>query len=466
MNRYIINHNIQGYETVEIDNKILLNNNNIIVVALDESTNDKLAIYYNSIIDIILSGAKVIILDIAKTSKIRKAIFMVSILYKNYNIYRVDSLGIVDSNYLQAIENREPDIIEVQQFVGGDVAAYSDLSTILFGITQLTNTGDIEGLKVFVEQHIESIENSIELIEYLKRVADSSNSEELISIVNNLKEKIEKSSEEIDRLNSDVRQYKSDNAKLNDKLISMDKELQIANRRASDLTEQLKSNTSARVISTYQELNTSLINCKTTHIIYFKEVSYVKYTNSLVMNMFEMLKKYYKDRVKLLIYDNKVGIPGIYKGVSIYNSSEYLSNRQKILRDTKKLVVAEPNIVFLDDALTSVDPIFETVIVYDRMGQSNNLIVGNNVTKIVVVNSKSMLNNVKDSLKLNINSIIISGDDFGDNSIQIGEIDGYKNATDSAKTSKYFKLPIKEGSKEMIIPTIFAKARIKINFAN
>ena len=54
---------------------------------------------------------------------------------------------------------------------------------------------------------------------------------------------------------------------------------------------QAQSESGGAVIKTYKELNTKLIDCKTKLIIYFKEVSYVRYTNSLVVKLMEVLEK-------------------------------------------------------------------------------------------------------------------------------------------------------------------------------
>lgn len=462
MGNYIINHDIDGFEKVDIDDSRLKDKDNTIILVLNESTNDKLQLYYNNIIDIILSGAKLIAIETNKESKIRKIIFMLMVLYKNYNIYRVSDTSIIDADYIDSIKDRTPDIMEVQQYVGGDISAYSDLSMIIFGISQLVSKGNMEGLKSFIEQHMESIENSIDVIEYLKGIADSNNSGEFNKIVNSLKEKIEQSSKEMTTLNETIKQFKGDNEKLTDKLNTKDKELQSVNRKISDLEEQLKNSANGAVISTYNEIMTSFINCKTQHIIYFKELSYVRYTNSMILNLFNYLTNVTKSKIKLLIYDNRVGIPGIYKGISILNSTEYLSNKNKIIRDTAKFVVSEPNPIFLTDVLTNIDPRFDIVIVYDRMRQPTNLVSGANVARIIISNSKSTYENCKDSIKMNMNSLIISGDDTIPDAMQIGEIENYNSITESAKMTRYSKLPIKEGASERLFQTIFNKARISI----
>ena len=388
---------------------------------------------------------------------------MAMVSYRDYNIYKVDSISLITEEYVRAIEERTPDLTEVQQYIGGDISAYSELTTILIGINNLVNNGDMDGLKVFIEQHVESIDSSIEVAEYLKKLSDSTNSGDLMGIIENLKTKIDGQSKEITGLNTELKEYKGDNDKLQDRVNTLNKDVTRANRKIADLEEQLSNAGDSTVISSYRETSTSLIRCKTQHIIYFKEITYARYTNSLVLNMFDLLKTMFKDRVKLLIYDNKVGIPGIYKGLSILGTNEYLSNKAKIIRDTTKFVVSEPNPVFLDDILSSLSPQFDVVIIYDRMRQTPDLVTGNNVTKIFVINSASNYASIKDSIRIPPNSMIISNETNFPGAVKIGTIPEYNSATGSAKMSRYTRLPLAEGSSEKLMNTILTKARITMN---
>ena len=462
MSNYIINHSVDGFETTDINDNRLRDSDSTVILVLDESTSNDLVKYYNAVIDIILSGAKLYCIAIGKESNIRKPIMMAMTNYRNYNIYRINDISIADSDYINTILNREPDIEEVMQFVGGDISAYSELSVLIFGISNLVDAGDMNGLKTFIEQHVDSIGSSIEVIEYLKSIADKANSGSMQSMINNLKTKVEQYTRDINSLNSDIDQYRSDNEKLNDRITSLNKDLQKANRKAEDLAEQLEGSSSGQSIVTYSPLNVTLIKCKTQHIIYFKEISYVKYTNSLVLHLFKILKSVYNNKIKLMIYDNKVGIPGLYKGISILSSQEYLSNKDKIISDTGTFVVAEPNPVFLESILTNISPVFEVIIVYDRMRQAKDLVMGPNVTKIFVCNSESNLNNAREVLKMPSDSMIISSDPNIKNAFNISTIPDFNKATDSAKIAKYSKMLTREGSKDRLIFKICESAKIKL----
>lgn len=460
MAKFIINHTLSGFEQADIDDSRLCNKDNTIVLVLDESTSTALYKYYNRVIDIILSGAKLITICVGKESKIRKTIMMLMVSYRNYNIYRVNSLSIVTDEYVANIEVREPSLLEVQQYVGGDISAYSELTTILFGINELINAGDLDGLKVFLEQHLESLDKSIDVVEYLKRISDATNSGELSSIIDSLKNKLDTFEKENSSIRAELKQYKGENSKLSDTVATLRKDVANANKKAFELQNQLDNATNSPVITSYREVNTSLIRCRAQSILYFKEISYARYTNSLVSNILNILKTIHHVNVKLLIYDSNVGIPGVYKGISILNSAEYLASKDKIIKSTVKFVVAEPNQMFIEDVLTSIDPQFQVVIVYDRLRQPIDIVSGNNVTKIYVVNSASNFAAVKPNIRVSLGSLILSSEANIDGCISIPEIPGYSQNTDSAKISKYMKLTNHDG--KPIINTILNAARISM----
>ena len=464
MNKFIVNHSVEDFETTEITDERLKDSNAITILVLDDTTSNELSVYYNAVVDIILAGGKLYCVAVDKESKLRKTIMMAMANFRNYNIYRVTNKSLIDSEYIESIISREPDIEEVMQYVGGDIAAYAELNFVVFGISNLVSTGDLEGLKTFIEQHYDSIDSSHDVIEYLKNIADKVNSGSMQNMINNLKSKLEQSNSEINSLNSDVSQYRNENEKLNDKVSSLNKELQKANRQVTELTEQVDSKNSGNQSSivTYNPLNIAIIKCRTQHIIYFKEISYVKYVNSLVVHIYEILRKLYSDKIKLMIYDNKVGIPGLYKGISILSSQEFVSNKDRIIRDTGKFVVSEPNQIFLESILTNISPTFEVVIVYDRMRQSKDLVVGPNVTRIFVTNSESNLMNAKESIRVSPDSIIISSDPKLTNAYNISEIPGFDKATESAKIARYNKMATREGSKDKLIMSICKAAKIDI----
>ena len=117
MEKFIINHKLNSFKSTTIDDLSLRGLDKVVILVLDDTTNDSLQLYYNNVINIMLSGARLIAIELNKQSKIRKAIFMLMALYRNYNIYRVDSSAIITEDYVETLIDREPDITEIQQYI-------------------------------------------------------------------------------------------------------------------------------------------------------------------------------------------------------------------------------------------------------------------------------------------------------------------------------------------------------------
>ena len=361
--KFIVNHKVIGYETVEIDSDKLKGASKEldVTIVLDESTNDKLYEYYNTVLEMAVNQSKVKLIILAKQSKIRKAIATLLVSYRNYNVYYVPDIDVVDADYLKELESREPTYEEVQTYLGGDVTGHVDIDTIILGITSIISTGELDGLKTFVNNHINSIEAFPEVINQMKKVVDSANSADLIDRIEELKKTLDEQKVKAEESGAELKGAKEENTKLKEDLTYTQNELNKAKTQMGDLKEQASSKGSA-VIKTYPVMNTSMINCKVMNILYFKEISYVQYTNSLVNAIIEALRAK-KVKFKLLIYDDQNGISSIYKPAPIIGSTEYLKNKATFLRSTEKLVVVEPNPMIIEDILTYTSPAFDVVIV-------------------------------------------------------------------------------------------------------
>ena len=461
MNKFVVNHELLGFEKVEIDDPRLLEDESMSIIVIDESCNNQLYKYYSNTCNILTSKSKVIMIVVGSEVSIRKTMLMLMINYKNYNVYRVDNIDIVTEAYVKKIIERHPTLLEVQQYIGGDITAYSELNNILFGLKMSVNSGDVESLKTFIENHIESIESAAELIEYLKRVNDSANNRELNNLIESLKDKLDAENRNNAELSKEIKSTKAENLKLNETIQTLHEDLSVANRKLNELKNS--SGQAGSVIKSYAPLQLSTIVYKAHSIIYFKEISYVRYVNSLVNNFIKYINETNRDaKIKLIIYDQKVGINGVYKGINTYNTKTYAESKQSIIKNNPRYVVSEPSQIFIEDVVVSSSPIFDIVIIYDRMGMSQPLIEGNNVTKIYVVNSATQYSNVKDALKINANNMIITSSNNVPNGFIIPEIQGYSEGTDSFKISQYKKKsPVNwSGGQEGMIDIIIKKARI------
>lgn len=461
MANYIINHSVKGYEEVGIaDSRLTDTEGNNIILVLDESTNDKLNDYYERATDILTSRNRLFLIVVAKESKIRKAMCNLVTNYRNYDIYRVDSKDTITSEYLNTAIERHPTIDEIQSFVGGDVSGYADIGIIILGIDDLVTRGDLEGLKRFIEEHVGSIENLTAVVEYMKKTVDTTNSKEMISRIEELKLKIREADNKLGFTEAENNKIKDENLKLKEAGETSKRELAKAMSKNKEMEQNASHNTP--IMQSYSEINTSLIKCKVTSVIYFKEVTYVPYVNSLITNLLQILKMK-KKKAKLIIYDNKVGITNIYKSLSIIGGNEFVTGKANFVSNVETFVVVEPNPTILTSILESSDPAFEVVIVYDRMRQLTPVVSGNNVVNWFIVNSSRDFKETQQQLRKMDKSNVITraGTTIGGESLNIPFIPDYGSSetTGSAKISKYMKLQA-EGNNKLIINTIFEKSRI------
>ena len=398
----------------------------------------------------------------------RKVLASLMLMHNAYDIYQIAKSDVLTAQYLKDVEERTPDYTEVQSFIGGDVTSSTDMNEIVFAITSLVNEGNIEGLKSFVESRIESIENMSVAINTLKKTNDLFNSNELLDVIDRLRTKNDKIIRDLENKEAKIDEIKREK----EQEFVRAEDLKRENEKLKSTNENLKATGGGAIIKSYSPLNTQLMTCKTKLIIYFKEISYVNYTNSLINQLMTWLENK-KLKVKLLIYDSNSEIYQQYHPLPIVRGSDYLNMKGTLISKSKQFVVAEPNQVILEDILKA-ENCFEVVIVYDKMRGLQDIVTGNNVTKFFVINSSKEYDNLKNQLKINDVSYIITnptssiGVDKTNGKIvntgapkkylDIPTIDSYNYQTPSGKTSRYFKLAT--SSKLPLIDTILDKSKV------
>ena len=461
MTKYIFNYNMYGYESRTVNEFESNEEDNLLVVVIDKSCDGDTAKYYKTIETAIKNRNRVILIGVDDANVSFKPLASMMITYKAYDIYTVIDKDSISAEYLLKLEDREPDLTEVQTYVSGEITAYNELSAILFGIQSLVDEGNTEGLTVFLEERLLSIENMVTTLSNMKKTCDVFSSGELIDKINTLKDKEDKLKKDIEykeKVIADTK-YEYEKAKV------AGDELKRENDKLRNKNSELKSQTESggTVISSYREVNTSLINCRTKLVLYFKEVSYVPYVNTLVSQICGYLDMN-SLKHKLLIYDTQNRLYNTYKPLNIISGRDYVNLKDSLINKTPKFVVTEPNKAVIEDILTS-DQNFDVLIIYDRMKEPGDVVVGNNVTKFFIINSSKDYTEVKDILKIKDNSFIITSphSSIDANSLKrfldIPYIPGFAQSTNSAKASKYLKL--KTSVTDLpLIDTIVKKARI------
>ena len=209
-------------------------------------------------------------------------------------------------------------------------------------------------------------------------------------------------------------------------------------------------------------------------VLYFKEISYVRYMNTLITLLYTFLHKTGKKFV-LLIYDNNNNMVANYN-LPITSGDKYAGQKSTILNGKYRTVVTEPFQTVIQDAISSNDAV-DIVIVYDRLRQYEDIVKGNNVTKFFVANSKKDIENIMTvkSVGMDDTSFIITNADnsfeFKDGSPNFGKpvqfLDipnlgkDFSTLSDSAKFNKYFRLKTARTGVPLMA-TIIKKAHIEV----
>lgn len=458
MDKYIVNGLVHGYEKImDIDSLDMSKiQESEIVLIIDKACDVKLGSYYKFVSKALKNRNRVLLLSLRDDNKSFKPLASLMTTFNAYDIYIIEDKD-VTAKALDVMEKRCPDFSEVQTYIGGIVTSYSDMTTILYGIESLVDEGNDDKLREFLEEHLASIENFTTSLNIMKKTCDVFNSTELIDEVNTLKEKETKLRNSLDEKIKLITQVEKDKEDLKNNIESY----KASNTRLQNQLDTLKSqesDNSGAVIKNVNTIQTSLIQCKTKVIIYFREISYVTHVNSLILHFMSFIENL-KFRVKLMIYDDRVGISNLYGNLAVVSSSDYISKKSELLsaNKIKKFVVAEPNPAILTDMLTSNANI-DVVMVYDRLKMRTALVSGNNVADIYVVNSSKELAAMKSALKVgnNINVITRRESSIFDEAqnkehiFNVPFIEGYNSSTDAAKMAKYNKSLMVNGKRPLV----------------
>lgn len=472
-----MNETFHGYEKITAtDMEEASKEGNLIVVILDNSCDEMLSQYYKFINEAMKKHNRIILISTCE-NKCFRPLTSLLVTYNNYDIYEVEGKDSLSAEYLLKLENREPDYAEVQTYIGGDLVAYSDMSMILFGIESIVEEGNEEALKSFVQEHILSIENLTTSLNYMKKTCDVFNSNELVNEVKTLKEKEKKLSKIVNEKEDIIKDVKHERDEHKVTAENLKRENEKLKEKNKDMKEQASTGKSA--ITSFRTTSTQLLKGnKTKIVIYFKEISYVRYTNTLVTMLFEYLKR--KNlKVKLLIYDTGSEFYNSYSPLRVISGSDYVSDKNTLINKIDKIVVAEPSQMIIEDILTA-EIGFDVVIVYDRMHTQNDVVEGNLVTKFFVANSRKDYELLKAQLKINDVSSIITD---AANSLNISKqwkVEGDRNFIDIPTIPEYKKHEIASSSygfsrymkqatsttKDGIFDTILKKSKVSTLYSD
>lgn len=439
MENYIINHALHGFNMLKVDSpEVKTISNSLVIYVLSKAVKDNVKANYNNVAALLKNHNRVIFIGDDTENNTFKSVASLMVTYGAYDIYSIADISDITGPYVKTLIERTPDITEIRTYIGGDVSAYNDIIPILFGFESFVEQGDSENLKKFIEEHMSSIENMSSVINNLKKKADLLDSDELFDKI----ESLNKNNEVLEG------QIKAGETKLSEVKHERDGFKTMASengKKVKELTEKVAELSGREnygsILNDYKEENTQLMRCTAKIVLYFKEVTYVKYVDSFITQLVEWLKVN-NLKTKFIIYDTSTKMYRKYQPLTVADGKTYVADKDTLINKAEKFVVAEPIPAILHDILES--PLsFDVVIIYDRMHNTKDLISGNNVTKFFIINSNHDFMQMKDTLKISSTGNIITSEDStiegsdGKKWLNIPYIEGYTSLTDSAKIAKY-----------------------------
>ena len=424
------NCDISGNYTVITSKEALSIVNSNLVIIIDNDNKVENYELFKIMYKVASKNNKVFLIGVNLEKNYAKNIYCLAVAKSIYNIYDVDDMDTVDDEYLSYIIKKENTLQDIENYIGSDVVFSETIGTILLEIINKCNENDDDGLLEYIKVNLDILKNSVYYNDCMRSLNDK-----LANEVEATKKERDGIISEYDKLKKESVTKDADIKRLTDNLTVFKKDMVALKQENEQLVGEL--NRSGPIVSSFQTINTSTIaKCKTKAILYFKEVSYVRYTNSLVMAIQNMLEtSQLKLKVRVVVYDNKNDFSSIYRPLNIVTFHDYISNKDRLLR-TNAMVVVEPNHIIVEDIL-KLD--HDLLIIYDRLRLTKDLVHGNNVFKYWVINSASNYKELKSEIV--DTRYIITRPGVIDRSLAIPEIADYSGLTPSSKLYKYRALP-------------------------
>lgn len=469
MNKYMVGNNIIGYDRVEIENWDFEGIKDSILIVSMGGEKVNLPKYYTCVKKMIAHGNKVILVSLEDDEQFKVLASLMASLGK-YDIYKVEDRDTITAGYIEMLEERNPDYIETQSYIGADIASYANITEIIMTMENMIDDGHIQELKYYIEANKPAIDSMVATIDYLKKEADLSNSKMLVDRVEKLNNSIKEASENMDKAVKEKEEAVRLKDEAENAVNQAKAEKQALMSRVESLEEQAQNGTPA--ISFYSTVNMAYIKHKIQRVLYFKELSNVPYTMSMINSIYELLTNSRKLNVKFVIYDNSTEMYEQYvnNNMKIINSKNYSVNKP-MLTGKQSCLVAEPNPAITNDLLQVPDG-FDVLIIYDKMHRYEDLVTGNNVTRIIVSASGKELEAARKKLSITVSDMILTTKNSSiyenteltnrENIVDIEDIEGYSQQTDSAKVAKYAKMTTSRGDK--LLGKIFKVSNIATLF--
>lgn len=433
---YCININIENFETRNITDIDDLRDNKV-VIYLDGKTKGRLVDYYYSVYKLIKNNNNILLLILGDENIIYKQISMLMYTYSQYNIYKLPCTTkpeSINKTYIDVLYEQEPSELDISMYIGSEIVSYEKGLPILLKLIDSVSRGDILELEKLIDAEKSSIESLIKILGYTKSVTEKVNMGEFNKLVERLKSDNSNFASKLRETEEELRKERYNREEAEAELRNKENELSQSLHRVASLERKLNQ---GNIIREYTTTNTKQFNCKVKVVLYFKEISHIKYINSFIHQYYEYLTRIQKKKVKLVIYDNPHFFLDTYKPLQPITSIDYVSKREDVVNKESKLLLTEANQSILQDILTS--DVYDIVIIYDRLKQEEDIVSGSNVYKYYVFNSAKEINEIRKKKDIE-SEFIITNYGVSKDMLSLIEIDGYNQKTASPKLSAYMNM--------------------------
>lgn len=391
--------------------------------------------------------------DSMKSEELR-LLFMCMISNNDFSIIEVDELSDIDMEYAESVLEYQVEVNELKIILGEELGGFAaqlledtnnpinNLVTSLINTTLKTvSTGSTETVQVSKELNDKIYELERNLSDVRMRYA------ELTSKAENYKKCVDEQALVIKRQNSE--------------LGDTQEQLKAANDKLSNLGNFGKQTSNV----VYAEMNLDRIRAKMVtqharidveHVIYFKELTPCSYINSFITNFIQYLRINKKKNVICLIYDDSEFNRYKYGKLTRLNGTNFVANQS--LKDETLVVVTDAAPQILEEALIT----HNVVLVYDRMGANNDVIVGRNVHKFVVVNSIKEMLEIRRETQIDSEHFLTT---FGTdkNTLSIRQIRDYKQMSQGGRLMSYANMTCTKNNSTTIFEQLLFTASIALD---
>lgn len=477
MSVYTLGFRLQMYrELLTNDNLETVGSDSVILCDADKCT-VALSAAYKFLKRAMLKGLRPIVVSRDKEALAGKTLGMLLVAYGHYDVYFLYPGQELTQKFIEAMVKREPSRKDVSTFIGTELIAYDTLSEVLMDLQKTVDSGDIGKVKALISENRAAINGAAPFIDSLKQMADEgiqsagSDDAELAS----LRSQLETANKELADLRARLEQAEQDSraeAGISEEEVQRRVDVALAEAKKSTdlqvrmLRDELKGskekiaeleasiNSNNPIIKAYTEIKTPLIRCGAKSIMYFKEVTQVRYSMTMLTKMLDILIKFKHLKAKFVVYDNAHAFMSTYKPVPTIDYSTYKTKREKVNDEWSKVVVIEAN-ADITTGILGAD--YDVVIILDRLKQATDLVSGNNVHKFWLINSQTDFMSLQLQYHIDQSAVVAPFGEFS-TGFCIREVKDYKEKTPSAKLQDYFSMKNMTGAS--LMDDFFAKAKV------